>query len=1367
MDNVIFKDKIELSPIFPDFTNITSSTAFMEDNASLYFTIDETYTTEPILSDTSSNAILVVGVNQQTQKRYVEEFHSGSIYGTNWEEGYYKVYVRQFKKPLIDLTTLNGIESNDFFEMTKKELYWNKSILSFMVYLQPGTYVMGSPINELGRNPDEVQHKVTLTDGFYIGRTVLTNEMFDKVMDGIKPDDDLASITVNGTSKSTCFSLSNTYWDWYKETDKTNNYGRTYISYNKYQSNTSSRAAEYTGFGLCTLNNKTTYYPYPYLFNNNLPAGETDNSFISVINSVLPIDSYSWDIPTEAQWEYACRADSKSSFNNGENLKVRNVVETPTRYAIEPQINEVCWYKMHDGQRHECAMLKCNNWGLFDMHGNNWEWTKDFDSNEPVSDQPVIDPYNNIFISGSLPDIYGIYSDGKIIRGGWAGWSSRACRSAYRYKDYISSATPSYGVRLILRKSTIPITISPTDVYTCGDTTITSNECNYSLSRPLINNTDTVNLTYSINNTNNTITISNATITYNGSENYQYDVTIGPNATIHRTTPTSYTPVLKPVYNGPAICKGSNGYTPQASDFSCEMSGLYPGDTVYNVTYTITNNEDNVTAVVNTYSISTPSDCYVYTTADKQTTTINKIDCQAVLPVTLCPVDITPCVENTYPVVNYNDYGYEVSEGFLYHTDYVVQNSVVYSEIATGSKYIITAAEIHSASNDYRYELSFGCEANLNRIQNKHLSLNLKPIVTLKDPNNPVLRTDTNDQIRSKINIELNANGLVNDGTKFDYVKNVTYNVVNHTTYYGVSVSSGVPVKISNWYNGCYTYSQIGYLTTEIDIPQNPEYINLKLYPKDINVCAGYTVTTDDDIELVKEGLADGDSVSVTYTINNSTNLIIISSYTITKQDPNANYDYNVSTVPGKINRNDKDQISLIIEPTCNGFITQDETDLEIINHIGYNILNNATFNPNDTLHLTYSISKDANDIATITIDDWSVDYETNSCRTYSVSTKPLTLYPINVTGTSNNLCQGTTATLSNTSIDTIITGLQQNDGISNIQYTDLGNEVIIPDLSDISISKGGTGNYCYYFASSSVTITKVSPYDVPVTVTPNCTVQSGKTIYTTDSIDTIKGKLNYNCNISVVKQNNNDTVTVTNPTLSTTYNVTKDSNNNVVIKMASDFVLNTTTHGCYNYVKTVEQDEIQQNITATIPISVKVVADAVTYESGHAPTSFSYKVYMKYNNATEYTLISENEELTAGSSGTTYPINIQYQIANINNSVVNGDVINISSIVISGNSVVVGTVTVTKNGDNTVAREYTCEKENGTVTVQTITNKTLRIEGTVDDICYVEGSMTPEELTNSMNNSVDNRVMEYYVDNIKISDISPFNITYNSPTAN
>ena len=157
----------------------------------------------------------------------------------------------------------------------------------------------------------------------------------------------------------------------------------------------------------------------------------------------------------------------------------------------------------------------------------------------------------------------------------------------------------------------------------------------------------------------------------------------------------------------------------------------------------------------------------------------------------------------------------------------------------------------------------------------------------------------------------------------------------------------------------------------------------------------------------------------------------------------------------------------------------------------------------------------------------------------------------------------------------------------------------------------------------------------------------------------------------------------------------------------------------------------------------------------------------MKYNNATEYTLISENEELTAGSSGTTYPINIQYQIANINNSVVNGDVINISSIVISGNSVVVGTVTVTKNGDNTVAREYTCEKENGTVTVQTITNKTLRIEGTVDDICYVEGSMTPEELTNSMNNSVDNRVMEYYVDNIKISDISPFNITYNSPTAN
>jgi len=201
------------------------------------------------------------------------------------------------------------------------------------VYIPPGTFMMGSPEDEPGRDSDETLHRVTLTRGFYMQTTEVTQGQWKEVM-GDNPSyfkecgDDCPVDTVS--------------WDDVQEFIK---------SLNR------------KGEGLYRL-------------------------------------------PTEAEWEYAARAGSETAYCFGNDAA---------------DLGKYAWYgESWDRGTHPVAQKELNAWGLYDMHGNVWEWCQDWYSKYPLGD--AIDP------TGPESGSY------RVIRGSSFIYTARDCRSANR--DY-------------------------------------------------------------------------------------------------------------------------------------------------------------------------------------------------------------------------------------------------------------------------------------------------------------------------------------------------------------------------------------------------------------------------------------------------------------------------------------------------------------------------------------------------------------------------------------------------------------------------------------------------------------------------------------------------------------------------------------------------------------------------------------------------------------------------------------------------------------------------------------------------------------------------------------------------------------------
>ncbi len=149
--------------------------------------------------------------------------------------------------------------------------------------------------------------------------------------------------------------------------------------------------------------------------------------FIKKINEHEGTDKYR--LPTEAEWEYACRAGRSSAFANGD--------ISASGCGLDPILAKMGWYCANAWRTtHPVAKKEMNRWGLFDMHGNVWEWCSDWYGQYPEG--AATDPKGSRF------------GPKRVIRGGSFRNNSENCRSAYRFAYETNLRMNNVGLRLAM-----------------------------------------------------------------------------------------------------------------------------------------------------------------------------------------------------------------------------------------------------------------------------------------------------------------------------------------------------------------------------------------------------------------------------------------------------------------------------------------------------------------------------------------------------------------------------------------------------------------------------------------------------------------------------------------------------------------------------------------------------------------------------------------------------------------------------------------------------------------------------------------------------------------------------------------------------
>lgn len=217
-----------------------------------------------------------------------------------------------------------------------------------LVWIPPGTFTMGSPASEGGRDSDETLHQVTLTRGFWMGATEVTQAQWEAVM---------------GTNPSN-FTGAN-------------------------------RPVEQVAWGDC----------------------------VEFCRRVSQRTGQTFDLPTEAEWEYACRAGTPTAYSFGNS---------------ESELGSYAWYDANSNdETHDVRQKRENAWGLYDMHGNVFEWCTDWYGEYPI---------------GAVRDPTGPASgESRVVRGGSKANDPQILRAAYRVRSAPGDSFIILGMRAVRR----------------------------------------------------------------------------------------------------------------------------------------------------------------------------------------------------------------------------------------------------------------------------------------------------------------------------------------------------------------------------------------------------------------------------------------------------------------------------------------------------------------------------------------------------------------------------------------------------------------------------------------------------------------------------------------------------------------------------------------------------------------------------------------------------------------------------------------------------------------------------------------------------------------------------------------------------
>jgi formylglycine-generating enzyme required for sulfatase activity len=257
-------------------------------------------------------------------------------------------------------------------------------------------FMMGSPTDETNRSTDETPHPVILS-GFYMGKYQVTQEQYQTVMES-NPSHYHGGTGREPASGEVQVKRPVEYVSWYD----------ALVFCNK-------------------LSMMEGLDPVYSISNSTNPDGwgTTPTSSNATWDlAVMDKSKNGYRLPTEAEWEYACRAGTTTPWYTGNSE------------AGPPHLNTAAWYSNNAGSKtHEVGLKTANDYGLYDMHGNVYEWCWDRYGTYASGEQT--DP------TGAVTGTY------RVARGGYWSNNAQGMRSACRDSDNPSNRNNVIGFRLV------------------------------------------------------------------------------------------------------------------------------------------------------------------------------------------------------------------------------------------------------------------------------------------------------------------------------------------------------------------------------------------------------------------------------------------------------------------------------------------------------------------------------------------------------------------------------------------------------------------------------------------------------------------------------------------------------------------------------------------------------------------------------------------------------------------------------------------------------------------------------------------------------------------------------------------------------